>query len=80
MTSAYLWLPFTLLPIYAALERCRARSSRRPATWGARMVHVRRVVFPLIVPGMRGFVLLVSLTLGDYIVPELWGTRRSSAT
>ncbi len=41
----------------------------------------RRVVFPLIVPGIvAGSIFSFSLTLGDYIVPSSWATRSSSAT
>ena len=31
----YLWLPFMIIPVYAALERIPASRSRRPRTWAA---------------------------------------------
>jgi putative spermidine/putrescine transport system permease protein len=36
LVFTYIWFPFMVLPVYAALERCRTRSSRRPADLGAR--------------------------------------------
>jgi putative spermidine/putrescine transport system permease protein len=78
LTSVYLWLPFTLLPIYAALERVPASFLEASADMGARgWFTFRRVVFPLILPGIvAGSIFSFSLTLGDYIVPELVGNTQ----
>jgi putative spermidine/putrescine transport system permease protein len=78
LTSVYLWLPFTLLPIYAALERVPASFIEASADLGARgWFTFRRVVFPLILPGIvAGSIFSFSLTLGDYIVPELVGNTQ----
>jgi putative spermidine/putrescine transport system permease protein len=78
LTSVYLWLPFTLLPIYAALERVPASFLEASADLGARgWFTFRRVVFPLILPGIvAGSIFSFSLTLGDYIVPELVGNTQ----
>jgi putative spermidine/putrescine transport system permease protein len=78
LTSVYLWLPFTLLPIYAALERVPASFIEASADLGARgWLTFRRVVFPLILPGIvAGSIFSFSLTLGDYIVPELVGNTQ----
>ena len=78
LTSVYLWLPFTLLPIYAALERVPASFIEASADMGARgWFTFRRVVFPLILPGIvAGSIFSFSLTLGDYIVPELVGNTQ----
>jgi putative spermidine/putrescine transport system permease protein len=78
ITSAYLWLPFTLLPIYAALERVPGSFLEASSDLGARgWFTFRRVVFPLIVPGIvAGSIFSFSLTLGDYIVPELVGNTQ----
>jgi putative spermidine/putrescine transport system permease protein len=78
ITSAYLWLPFTLLPIYAALERVPGSLLEASSDLGARgWFTFRRVVFPLIVPGIvAGSIFSFSLTLGDYIVPELVGNTQ----
>ena len=78
LTSVYLWLPFTLLPIYAALERVPASFLEASEDLGARgWFTFRRVVFPLILPGIvAGSFFSFSLTLGDYIVPELVGNTQ----
>jgi putative spermidine/putrescine transport system permease protein len=78
LTSAYLWLPFTLLPIYAAIERVPGSFLEASSDLGARgWFPFRRVVFPLIVPGIvAGSIFSFSLTLGDYIVPELVGNTQ----
>ena len=78
LTSVYLWLPFTLLPIYAALERVPASFLEASEDLGARgWFTFRRVVFPLILPGIvAGSLFSFSLTLGDYIVPELVGNTQ----
>jgi putative spermidine/putrescine transport system permease protein len=78
LTSAYLWLPFTLLPIYAALERVPESFLEASNDLGARgWTTFRRVVFPLILPGIvAGSIFSFSLTLGDYIVPELVGNTQ----
>jgi putative spermidine/putrescine transport system permease protein len=78
ITSVYLWLPFTLLPIYAAIERVPNSFLEASGDLGARgWVTFRRVVFPLIVPGIvAGSIFSFSLTLGDYIVPELVGNTQ----
>jgi putative spermidine/putrescine transport system permease protein len=78
LTSVYLWLPFTLLPIYAALERVPSSYLEASSDLGARgWFTFRRVVFPLILPGIvAGSIFSFSLTLGDYIVPELVGNTQ----
>jgi putative spermidine/putrescine transport system permease protein len=78
LTSVYLWLPFTLLPIYSALERIPESFLEASSDLGARgWFTFRRVVFPLILPGIvAGSIFSFSLTLGDYIVPELVGNTQ----
>ena len=78
LTSVYLWLPFTLLPIYGALERVPASFLEASSDLGARgWLTFRRVVFPLILPGIvAGSIFSFSLTLGDYIVPEFVGNTQ----
>jgi putative spermidine/putrescine transport system permease protein len=74
----YLWLPFTLLPIYAALERVPDSFLEASSDLGARgWTTFRRVLFPLILPGIvAGSIFAFSLTLGDYITPELVGNTQ----
>jgi len=74
----YLWLPFTLLPIYGALERIPNSFLEASGDLGARgWTTFRSVVFPLILPGIvAGSIFAFSLTLGDYITPELVGNTQ----
>ena len=78
LTFTYLWLPFTLLPIYGALERISPSYLEASGDLGAKgWMTFRRVVFPLIVPGIvAGSLFSFSLTLGDYIVPSLAGNTK----
>jgi putative spermidine/putrescine transport system permease protein len=67
-----------LLPIYAAIERVPTSFLEASGDLGARgWLTFRRVVFPLILPGIiAGSIFSFSLTLGDYIVPELVGNTQ----
>ena len=78
LTFSYLWLPFTLIPIYGALERISPSFLEASGDLGAKgWMTFRRVVFPLIVPGIvAGSIFSFSLTLGDYIVPSLVGNTK----
>jgi putative spermidine/putrescine transport system permease protein len=72
---SYIWLPFMIIPTYAALERVPESLLEAAADLGARRWRtVRDVVFPLVVPGIAaGSIFTFSLTLGDYITPILVG-------
>ncbi len=78
LTFVYLWLPFTLLPIYGAIERVPGSFLEASGDLGARGgTTFRRVTLPLILPGVvAGSVFAFSLTLGDYIAPELVGNTQ----
>jgi putative spermidine/putrescine transport system permease protein len=78
LAFVYLWLPFTLLPIYGALERIPESFLEASGDLGARgWTTFRNVVFPLILPGIvAGSIFSFSLTLGDYITPELVGNTQ----
>jgi putative spermidine/putrescine transport system permease protein len=71
----YIWLPFMILPIQAALERVPSNLLQASADLGARPAQTfRRVLFPLVFPGVvAGSIFTFSLTLGDYIIPQLIG-------
>ena len=71
----YLWLPFMILPVQAALERVPASLVEASGDLGAHPVMTFwRVVFPLAIPGIAaGSIFTFSLTLGDYIVPSVIG-------
>jgi putative spermidine/putrescine transport system permease protein len=72
---SYIWLPFMIIPTYAALERVPESLLEAAADLGARRWRtVRDVVLPLVVPGIAaGSIFTFSLTLGDYITPILVG-------
>ena len=76
----YIWLPFMVLPVYAALERVPQSYLEASADLGAHgPTTLRRVIFPLAVPGLAaGSIFTFSLTLGDYIAPSLVGGPGSS--
>jgi putative spermidine/putrescine transport system permease protein len=72
---SYIWLPFMILPVYAALERIPhsyIEASRDLGAKGSRTL--RSVILPLALPGIiAGSIFTFSLTLGDYITPVLVG-------
>jgi putative spermidine/putrescine transport system permease protein len=71
----YVWLPFMILPVYAALERIPDSYLEASADLGARGFRTfRSVILPLALPGIvAGSIFTFSLTLGDYITPLLVG-------
>ena len=71
----YMWLPFMILPLAAALERVPPSLLQASADLGARPGQTfRNVVLPLALPGLAaGSVFTFSLTLGDYIIPSVVG-------
>ena len=75
LVFTYAWLPFMILPIHAAIERVPPRLLEASADLGARPGQTfRAVLLPLAFPGVAaGSIFTFSLTLGDYIVPQLVG-------
>ena len=71
----YLWTPFMILPVQAALERVPATLIEASDDLGARPAQTfRHVILPLAAPGLvAGSIFTFSLTLGDYIVPQIVG-------
>ena len=71
----YLWLPYVLLPIFAALQRIPNSLIEASTDLGARwFTTLRRVILPVALPGIvAGSIFAFSLTLGDYIAPNLVG-------
>lgn len=71
----YMWLPFMILPVQAAIERIPASTIEASADLGANpAITLRRVVLPLAMPGIAaGSIFTFSLTLGDYIIPQVIG-------
>jgi putative spermidine/putrescine transport system permease protein len=76
----YLWLPFMIIPVYAALERIPASQIEASQDLGARTWRTTRLVLlPLALPGIvAGSIFTFSLTLGDYITPLLVGGTSST--
>ena len=76
LVFAYLWVPFMILPIQAALERVPGSLIEAAGDLGASPGAVfRTVILPLAMPGVvAGAIFTFSLTLGDYIVPQIIGT------
>ena len=74
----YIWLPFMILPIEAALERVPASTIDASGDLGARPGQTfRKVILPLAFPGVvAGSIFTFSLTLGDYIIPGIIGSSR----
>jgi putative spermidine/putrescine transport system permease protein len=72
----YLWLPFMVLPIQAALERVPVSFLEASNDLGARPgTTFRRIILPLAKPGLvAGSIFTFSLTLGDFILPQIFGT------
>jgi putative spermidine/putrescine transport system permease protein len=75
LVFCYVWLPFMILPTQAALERVPGNLLEASADLGAEPQQTfRTVVLPLALPGLvAGSIFTFSLTLGDYIIPQIIG-------
>jgi putative spermidine/putrescine transport system permease protein len=73
LVLSYLWLPYMVLPVYAGLERIPASLLEASADLGGHgWTTFRRVILPLAFPALvAGSIFTFSLTLGDYITPDL---------
>ena len=71
----YVWLPYMILPTQAALERVPGNLIEASADLGANPGQTfRTVILPLALPGLiAGSIFTFSLTLGDYIIPQIIG-------
>ena len=71
----YMWLPFMILPVQAAIERIPSSYLEASSDLGAdAATTLRRVIVPLAMPGIAaGSIFTFSLTLGDYIIPQVIG-------
>ena len=72
----YVWLPFMILPVQAALERVPPSMLEASGDLGAQPSQtLRHVIIPLALPGIiAGSIFTFSLTMGDYIIPQIVGT------
>jgi putative spermidine/putrescine transport system permease protein len=78
LVFVYVWIPFMILPIQAALERVPVNYIEASADLGADPRQTFwTVIFPLALPGIvAGSIFTFSLTLGDYIIPQIVGNSR----
>ncbi len=76
LVFTYIWLPFMILPVVAALERVPGSVIEASGDLGADPGQTfRKVIFPLAFPGVvAGSIFTFSLTLGDYIIPGIIGS------
>ena len=78
LVFTYLWLPYMIIPIYAGLERISPSLLEASADLGAQSGRTFvRVVLPLAFPAVvAGSIFTFSLTLGDYITPEVVSSKQ----
>jgi ABC-type spermidine/putrescine transport system permease subunit I len=71
----YIYLPYTMVPIYAAIERLDTPVLEAAENLGAGPVErFTRIVLPLIRPGIvAGCIITFIPALGEYLVPNLLG-------
>lgn len=76
LVMSYIWLPYMIIPIYAGLERIPDTLLSASEDMGAKPSYTfRRVVLPLVFPAVvAGSIFTFSLTLGDFITPNLVGS------
>ena len=74
----YVWMPYMILPTQAALERVPSSLLDAASDLGATPFQAFwRVIFPLALPGIiAGSIFTFSLTLGDYIIPQIIGNSQ----
>src|SRR5207245_2283884 len=75
----YIWLPYMVIPVYAALDRIPPSMIEASQDLGGRTGRTTRsVILPLALPGIvAGSIFTFSLTLGDFLTPELLGRTNS---
>jgi putative spermidine/putrescine transport system permease protein len=71
----YIWLPYMILPVQAALERVPRSLLEASGDLGARPGQTFwNITLPLVFPGVvAGSIFTFSLTLGDFIIPGIIG-------
>ncbi|MCX2714246.1 ABC transporter permease [Mycolicibacterium sp. J2] len=77
LTLSYLWLPYMVIPVFAAFERVPDALVDASADLGASDVTTLRMVMaPLVFPGIAaGSIFTFSLSLGDYIAVTIVGGK-----
>lgn len=71
----YVYLPLMVLPLYAAIDRLDFRLVEAGYDlYASRMAVLRRVIFPIIKPGLiAGSILVFIPSLGAYVTPRILG-------
>jgi len=82
MGMVYSYLPFMVLPLYAALEKFDTRLKEAAQDLGAsRWQTFWRVTFPLSMPGViAGSILVFIPSAGEFVIPNLLGGARTVMT
>ena len=82
MGMVYSYLPFMVLPLYAALEKFDTRLKEAAQDLGASRWHTFwRVTFPLSMPGViAGSILVFIPSAGEFVIPDLLGGSRTVMT
>jgi spermidine/putrescine transport system permease protein len=82
MGMVYSYLPFMILPLYAALEKFDVRLKEAAQDLGASRWHTFwRVTFPLSIPGViAGSILVFIPSAGEFVIPTLLGGSRTVLT
>ena len=77
VTLTYLWLPYMIIPVFAAFERVPDSLIDASSDLGASDVStLRMVVAPMVFPGIAaGSIFTFSLSLGDYIAVTIVGGK-----
>jgi spermidine/putrescine transport system permease protein len=80
LTLIYVWIPFTALPILAALQRVDIALFEAAADLGATPLRqFARVALPLSLPGvLAAFFMVFIPTVGEYVTPLLLGGSSGS--
>ena len=78
LVFTFIWLPFMILPIQAALVRVPNSLLDASSDLGANPNQTfYKVILPLALPGIAaGSIFTFSLTLGDYIIPYIIGSSK----
>lgn len=77
ITLTYLWLPYMVIPVFAAFQRVPDALVDASSDLGASdLSTLRLVVAPMIFPGIAaGSIFTFSLSLGDYIAVQIVGGK-----
>jgi spermidine/putrescine transport system permease protein len=76
---AYVFLPLMVLPVYAAIEKFDFRLAEASYDlYASRLYCLRRVILPLVRPGIiAGSILVFVPALGAYVTPRIMGGGKS---